>query len=379
MLQKNGGNKMKNLIISTVGTSLITNSADREQQNLLNEYSNSNETECPVEIIKLVEALFRKALEKLYSSDNHSKRRLSAELNGILGLYDENLSGRNDDFHFLICTDTYQGKKSAEVIKEFLVKHKIATEIVQPRKLSTKNKDDFSDGIKELLKWFDETIYGYKKTGYQVIFNLTGGFKSLQGYLNTIAMFYADKIIYIFESEQAELIEIPRLPIRIDNEPFKKNKLKLLLLNANKVYEKNEFLDFPESAFDTIDNKLILSVWGEVIWNKLKYDLFDELPELPFIIYHSSFKDLFGKERDKKLKVKILETLAKVSVILEESNGNTQNLSKGGIQFSPLESKKFEGQQLYHFRLDLGIRINCIKKENKLLLTEFGTHDQTQR
>lgn len=370
---------MKNLIISTVGTSLITNSADREQQNLLNEYSNSNETECPVEIIKLVESLFCKALEKLYSSDNHSKRRLSAELNGILGLYDENLSGRNDDFHFLICTDTYQGKKSAEVIKEFLVKHKIATEIVQPRKLSTKNKDDFSDGIKELLKWFDETIYGYKKTGYQVIFNLTGGFKSLQGYLNTIAMFYADKIIYIFESEQAELIEIPRLPIRIDEEPFKKNKLKLLLLNANKVYEKNEFLDFPESAFDTIDNKLILSVWGEVIWNKLKYDLFDELPELPFIIYHSSFKDLFGKERDKKLKVKILETLAKVSVILEESNGNTQNLSKGGIQFSPLESKKFEGQQLYHFRLDLGIRINCIKKENKLLLTEFGTHDQTQR
>lgn len=370
---------MKNLIISTVGTSLITNSTDKEQQNLLYRYSNCSETECPSEIIELVEKLFDKALKKLYSSDNHFKRRLSAELNGILGLYDENLSGRNYDFHFLICTDTYQGKKSAEVIKEFLEKHKITTEIIQPRKLSTKNKDDFSDGIKEILKWFDETIYGYKKAGYQVIFNLTGGFKSLQGYLNTIAMFYADKIIYIFESEQAELIEIPRLPIKIDDEPFKKNKLKLLLLNANKIYEKNDFLDFPESAFDTIDNKLILSVWGEVIWNKLKYDLFDELPELPFIIYHSNFRDLFGKERDKKLKVKILETLAKVSVILEESSGNTQNLSKGGIQFSPLESKQFESKPLYHFRLDLGIRINCIKNENKLLLIEFGTHDQTQR
>lgn len=370
---------MKNLIISTVGTSLITNLADKEKQNLLYKYSNCNETECPAQVIELVEELFPKALEKLYSSDGHSLRRLSAELNGILGLYNENLSGRNDDFHFLICTDTYQGKKSAEVIKEFLRNHKITTEIIQPKKLSTKNKDDFSDGIKELLKWFDENIYEYKKAGYQVIYNLTGGFKSLQGYLNTIAMFYADKIIYIFESEQAELIEIPRLPIRIDDEPFKRNKLKLLLLTANKIYEKNEFLDFPESAFDTIDNKIILSVWGEVIWNKLKYDLFDKLPELPFIIYHSNFKDLFNKERDKKLRIKILETLAKVSVILEESNGNTQNLSKGGIQFSPLESKLFEGKQLYHFRLDLGLRINCIKKENNLLLTEFGTHDQTQR
>jgi putative CRISPR-associated protein (TIGR02619 family) len=370
---------MKNLIISTVGTSLLTNPTEKEIQNLLYKYSNCNESECPDEIKNLIEELFPKTLQKLYSSDAHSLRRLSAELNGIMGIYNESLSDHNNDIHFLICTDTYQGRKSAEVIKEFLNKHNIPAEIIQPKKLSTKNKDDFSEGVKQLLKWFDETIYGYKKSAYQVIFNLTGGFKSLQGYLNTIGMFYADKIIYIFESDQAELIEIPRLPIQIDLEPFKENKEKILLLNANKIYDARDFVKFPESAFDSIEGKLILSVWGEVIWNKVKYDLFDELPELPFIEYHNNFIEKYKDIVDKKFRIKLLETISKVSVILEESNGNTSNLSKGGIQFSPLESQTFDGEKVYHFRIDLGIRTNCVKTGNKLLLLDFGTHDQTQR
>jgi len=370
---------MKNLIISTVGTSLITNPAEKEQQNILYKYSNCNETDCPDEIKDLIGKLFPKVLQKLYSSDANSQRRLSAELNGILGFYKESLSDHEQDLHFLICTDTYQGRKSAEVIKDFLGKHKIPTEIIQPKKLSTKNKDDFSEGIKELLKWFDETIYGYRKAEYQIVFNLTGGFKSLQGYLNTIAMFYADKIIYIFESDQSDLIEIPRLPIQIDLEPFKKNKEKILLLNANKIYETRDFVEFPESAFDSIDGKLILSVWGEVIWNKVKYDLFDDLPHLPFIEYHNNFFEKYREIVDKKQRLKLLETIAKVSVMLEESKGNSNNLSQGSIKFSPLESQTFEGQQVYHFRVNLGLRINCIKKGNKLLLTDFGTHDQTQR
>lgn len=370
---------MKNLIISTVGTSLLTNLVDTKQQKLLYEYSNCNESECPNDIKNLLDSLLPKIMEELKSVELHFLRRVSAELNGILGLYKETLSGRQDDIHFLICTDTYQGRKSAELVKSFLFNKVLVCEIIQTNKLSTKNKTVFSEGIKELLKWFDETIYGYKKSGYQIIFNLTGGFKSLQGYLNTIAMFYADKIIYIFESEQSELIEIPRLPIQIDIKPFEKNKEKILLLNANKIYDINDFIDFPESAFDSIDDKLLLSVWGEVIWNKVKYELFDKLPQLPFIEYHKNFSERYGEMVNKKQRFQLIETLAKISVMLDETNGNTSNLTKGGIQFSPLESKMFEGQQVYHFRSDLGIRINCVKKGNKLLLTEFGTHDQTQR
>lgn len=371
---------MKNLIISTVGTSLISNVASKEEQKQLYKYSNCSSKECPQEIIELIDLLFEKVVAKIDSLDNHSLRRISAELNGILGFYNENFSNGINDLHFLISTDTYQGIKSAEVLKNYLETKKINVQLSIPKGLSTKNKDKFSEGIKELLKLFDDFLPGFHKDGYEIIFNLTGGFKSLQGYLNTIAMFYADKIIYIFESEQAELIEIPRLPIKINSKPFKNYKDKLLLLNANKEYNIDEFRNFPEAAIDIIDNKVILSIWGEVIWNKIKYKLFKNLPQLPYIDYHSNFIELFKKLGDAKSRVRILETIAKVSVILENSSGNTSDLSKGGMQFSPLKSQMFEDKQVYHFRSDLGIRINCIKKEdNKLLLTKFGTHDQTQR
>ncbi|MFN4110765.1 MAG: hypothetical protein ACK4G1_00705, partial [Ignavibacteria bacterium] len=124
---------------------------------------------------------------------------------------------------------------------------------------------------------------------------------------------------------------------------------------------------------------VILSVWGEVIWNKIKYDLFDKLPQLPYLEYHKNFVDKFEETIDKQIKFQILHTLAKVSVILENSKGNTAILSKGSIQLSPLESKEFEGKQVYHFRVDLSTRVNCVKKDNKLLLIDFGTHDETQR
>ncbi len=370
---------MKNLIISTVGTSLITNAASKEEQKLLYKYSNCSIEDCPNELRILIDSLFDKVVTELKNLDNHSLRRKSAELNGILGFYNEIFSNGTNDFHFLVSTDTYQGIKSAEVVKNFLESKNIKSQVLTPAGLSTKNKDVFSEGIKQLLKLFDDFLPGYKKDGYNIIFNLTGGFKSLQGYLNTIAMFYADKLIYIFESEHAELIEIPRLPIKIDTAPFEYFKEKLLLLNANKEYTIDEFRNFPEAAIDVIDNKVLLSVWGEIIWNKLKYELFDLPPSLPFIEYHKKFIESYRELIDSKLRVKILETIAKVSVKLEDSNGDTKELSKGGIQFSPLVSKVFEGEQIYHFRSNLDIRINCIKKDNKLLLIEFGTHDQTQR
>lgn len=370
---------MKKLIISTVGTSLITNPAKKEEVDLLYKNSNFNERDCPLEVKEIINKLFPEIVKKLDQIDNHSIRRTSAELNGIYGIYNEHLENNNQDLHYLISTDTYQGIKSAEVIKNFLQKKGIAADIFTPSNLSTKSKDDFSTGVKELLKWCEDVIQNYKSNGYQIIFNLTGGFKSLQGVMNTIAMFYADKIVYIFESPLAELIEIPRLPIVLDQLPFEKYRTQILLLQNNKVYEVKEFGSFPETLIDIVDNKVMLSVWGELFWNQIKYNLFIELPDLPYISYDTQFTDKYNREVDRKIRYNLLETIAKVSVILEDNQGNAQKLTGGGLQFSPLESRNYKGQQLYHFRSGLSTRINCIYQSNKLLLIEFGSHDETQR
>src|SRR5699024_7664299 len=128
---------------------------------------------------------------------------------GILGIYENNWNKCEKDIHFLLATDTYQGKLTAELLKEFLSRKVQSAQVIVPKNLNTKTKEDFKAGIRDLLKWCEDVLPGYKDAGYEIIFNLTGGFKSLQGYLNTIGMFYADSISYIFEGAD-ELISIPK-------------------------------------------------------------------------------------------------------------------------------------------------------------------------
>jgi hypothetical protein len=78
--------------------------------------------------------------------------------------------------------------------------------------LSTASTQAFAGGIDGVIE-FLETEVKPLRSSYEVVFNLTGSFKSLQGYMNTWGMFYADRIVYIFEGDNSKLITIPRLPI----------------------------------------------------------------------------------------------------------------------------------------------------------------------
>lgn len=366
---------MKNLIISTVGTSLITNSASKEELKKLYEYSNCTEENCPIEIKELVLSLIPKVSERLKNSDMQTLRKSSAELNGIVGFYNNNLSNGKGDLHLLICTDTFQGKKTAEIIKDFLQQNGIACDFYVPLHLSTKNKDSFSEGVKNLLKYFDENLPNYKKQNYHIVFNLTGGFKSLQGFLNIIAMFYADKVIYIFESKFSELIEIPRLPIKIDMEFFKENRDKLLFLSVDKLRE-GDLQNLPETLIDKIDGLLIFSVWGELLWNKVKYDLFDQLPELPFIRYEDTFVRSFNSIIDKYEKMRLIEKIAYISAKLVEHNGDIVVLKRdGGLQYDNYVNKKVADLPIAHFRINEGFRVSCVYKNKNLYLRKYGNHD----
>jgi hypothetical protein len=62
----------------------------------------------------------------------------------------------------------------------------------------------------------------------RVTFNLVGGFKSLQGYMQTLGMLFADESVYVFEGER-ELLRIPRLPLDIDSSCRKTMEENLLL------------------------------------------------------------------------------------------------------------------------------------------------------
>jgi putative CRISPR-associated protein (TIGR02619 family) len=369
---------MKKFIVSTVGTSLLSNVASREERNKLYNAANCREEkDCTPETIALVEKLEKKALERLaQTKEIKDIRRISAELNGIYGFY-EKVPTDKEDIHFLLTTDTYQGEKCGELLQHYLKEKGLNANVYTPSELTTRTKYNFEQGIKKLLKWCDQTLTGYENAPYEIVFNLTGSFKSLQGYMNTIAMFYADKIIYIFESERAELIEIPKLPIEINKHIIEQNKEKIILMAAGYNWKKEEIENIPETIIDEIEGKCFLSVWGELLWNRTKGDILKkELIEMKYLHYTEKFKKLF-EEATEPDKVSLQETLAKVSALLMESKGDISILKKdGGLQYENYNDKFDEEHNIIgHFRINRGDRVSCVYKNNTLVLRKFGRHD----
>ncbi|WP_293132566.1 putative CRISPR-associated protein [Microcoleus sp. bin38.metabat.b11b12b14.051] len=192
------------LVISTVGTSLLTNQINSKKKSE-SDWSfclqdNANLTEQKInpgsEIDNIIQDLKLRAEDKLNKANTIEIRETSAELNGIYGLYDDQLEKGRLDHHVLITTDTAQGKITAKIVEEFLRERRISVEVYTPAKLSTANTQDFNHGIDNLLDWIHRRVKEDKKEkNYEIYFNLVGGFKALQGCMNTFGMFYADKII----------------------------------------------------------------------------------------------------------------------------------------------------------------------------------------
>jgi CRISPR/Cas system-associated protein Csm6 len=159
------------LVISTVGTSLLTNQLTEGEKrkgwgNIIRDTANLIEAECDLTTKKIIDELASRSLSELRTRDILGRRRLSAELNGLYALYDDNFTSNKNDMHFLVATDTYQGIKTADTIKQFLLKEGFNIDINIPPKLSTLNTVVFSQGIKELIRWCGECISGFKGNGY---------------------------------------------------------------------------------------------------------------------------------------------------------------------------------------------------------------------
>ncbi|GAB4532394.1 MAG: hypothetical protein Kow0063_12920 [Anaerolineae bacterium] len=364
----------RQFILSTVGISLLLKmSEDQTERSRLNKIS--NEKDLTGEDKVFVDELGQKALQTLNQSDIEQRRQLSAELNGLYAFYEDDLSLAQNDHHWLISTDTYLGRKSAEIVEAFLREQGIPyVQRYAPDRLSTASPDRFSAGMQHLLKWCEDTIPGYKKNGYHVIFNLTGGFKSLQGYLNIIGMFYADGLVYIFEGSSS-LLRIPRLPIQVDPRPIRAYAVQFAMMAAGYIVSYDQVSALPGGLLERDqEGNVSISEWGLLVWNRLKGKLLGEsLLLFPRLVYSPSFKKDFERAQEQD-KVRLQETLAKVATILEETNGNTAQLKQdGGLQYDNYVNKQDEEKRpIGHFRISQGIRVSCVSKNGKLYLRRFG-------
>ena len=373
---------MVRLVISTVGTSVLTNQIDRDIDDngwyeRLQQTANytDNEIQHYPDIKQFILELKERAEQELSSNDTEKIRKATAELNGIYGLYNEQIEQGIPDTHLLVTTDTAQGTVAAEIVESFLKSKGLTNISTHDRSgLSTASSDIFVEGMAKLFPSIQETIKKWKKSKYTICFNLVGGFKALQGYFNTIGMFYADEIIYVFEGSN-QLIKIPKLPVKVDVSEIKPYEVQLAMMDVGEISTSwEEAQKVPKEWVFIIEPKMILSAWGELLWDQCKEELLSKEKPLPFpkLEYHESFlNDYQAKPANEKIILQ--ENLARAACLLKNHKDGISAMKQDGI--FKLRRYKGKHKDLDHFDLPKDRRISCIARENILYLRHYGEHD----
>lgn len=279
------------IVVTTCGISLLTN-ADPGRRNWLYRWANAQERDLPPAEREAALDLARHAREALAAADIRRARELSAELNVILGLYGPHWpAGARADTHYLLHTDTVLGRLAAEVLAGWLKERGVAAAPCKVDALTVRNTDELQWGVSELVAWCEEHIEPCRGQCH-VVFNLTGGFKAVQGVLNTLGMFYADELVYTFEGT-SELVRIPRLPVRLEAEETVRQHLAAFRrMSLGVQVSPAEAAGIPESLVMASGGGMELSGWGRLVWERTWRGLYQERlldPPVPVIRYGPQF------------------------------------------------------------------------------------------
>ena len=380
---------MQRLVITTVGTSLLTNQIDRTSndekswsEELLRtaHYTDEMMLDSEQHLIDIIEDLKIRAENQL-NGDIEDFRKASAELNGIYGLYNNKIEKAKSDHHCLIYTDTAQGRYCAMMLEKFLKSKGINNiEMLYSENFSTNSNEQFMQGIANLLPILKQKILEDYQ-GYTICFNLVGGFKAMQGYFNTIGMLYADEIIYILEGSTNQIITIPKLPIIIDKPQVEKYAIPLAVMDIGKVPISWEPANkVPQDWLTYTGQEIGLSVWGKLIWNECKNELLSQDKLLNFhnfikqLEYRSSFEDDYKNTSDLSKKIILQEKLAKIAYLLiNYRDGISALRTDDALRLRKYEEKP-ETEHINITKKEL--RVSCqVINNNKLSLRYFGTHE----
>ena len=258
--------------VSTCGTSTLTNSTPYEDVKFLRDNANKSEKDYSPEETAHINAIISHKREVIAAASPEEVCKLSAELNGFITYY-KNTTGLDEakrDTHYLIHTDTMQGREATELIRLWGERNGIPMTLIQIDDLNTGSLEEFRLGINNLVEWCANTLPGYRLPGYRVIFNLVGGFKSLQGYMQTLGMFYADETVYIFETG-GELLRIPKIPadFNVQAKQAVLDHLRKFRLMQRESLDRSECEGIPETLLEIIDGKCTLSTWGRLIFDEV--------------------------------------------------------------------------------------------------------------
>jgi putative CRISPR-associated protein (TIGR02619 family) len=267
------------LIVSTCGISVLTNT-DEERPSKSTTYSNAcNKEDVPPVDRQTIQALIDAAGARLANADEQVATRTSSEIGGLLA-YLRQQGQPSHIHHLLIHTDTWVGTEAAELVRQWITARGLGTvEVLHQKDLQTRALNLFQGALADLTVALDERIEGYRQQHYRVVFNLTAGFKSINGYLQAIGMFYDAEVFYLFEKTNEPMI-IPRLPVRLDAvNTIKEHLLPLRRLALGLlVDDPQQLAAIPETFLLRVDgvDGVVLSAWGELQWKQSYKALYEQ-------------------------------------------------------------------------------------------------------
>jgi putative CRISPR-associated protein (TIGR02619 family) len=305
----NGGIVMQRCVVSTCGTSILTNlenslkrnnteeiqnqiALELQKESLpplfslnLNVLSNKRETELDSNEKGYLDCLLKHLVKKANAWDIKGARNNSAELNALLAYYGNKPSSGQGDIHYFVHSDTYVGKECANVIAAWWKNQgrNFNAALQAIGGLNTASYYSFRDAMSELARWCHNDISPMRNPPHNIVaFNLTGGFKSVQGFMQTLGMLYADETFYLFQGAD-ELMMIPRLPFDVNSSAQQEierhfDVYRELSINISiDSSDTSKISGIPESMLFTDGvSGYTLSVWGEIFWNKYKTELYKQ-------------------------------------------------------------------------------------------------------
>ncbi|KAB2965033.1 MAG: putative CRISPR-associated protein [Thermoanaerobaculia bacterium] len=299
------------LLVSTCGTSLLTNGTSAEDRAWLTKVAN----DCEVDSSRLGPIVEdRRAV--LAAADEPTRCRMSAELNGIAAVH-RRYTPRQVS-HVIVHTDTALGKAAAQLVDAALGN---AALLLSAAGLRTDNLSSFRAALADLSAQLDTLVASYRAQGWFVVFNLTGGFKSLNGYLQTLAMILADRCVFLFEGAP-ELMEIPRLPVRLaEVDELRAHARTFRQLAVGYAVAADAAQGVPDSLLMEVDGEVTTSTLGDVAWARHRATLFSEQLHPPLSrklqVAESVRREFAGLQSEQKMQVN--EALDEFSAYLDNA------------------------------------------------------------
>lgn len=267
---------MKDILIVTCGTSILTNARDLKKE-IIGDRNYNQMTEEEAEI------LGKRILEDLRNKDVFDKK-CGAELNSTYYIMEKgNFSGKTI---YLIVSDSVEGRTAGKIIevllKEKLNIDKVETKIIE--KLNITREYEFAKkGLRNLASTVASIVKGNE---YNIMLSPIGGLKAQIFTVGLIGQIFKIPAYYLYENSTT-IVELLPLPISLDMNFFQNNieiisKLFKEMLPKKDVksylHNNRDLRNILEEVHIAGEDYVTLSALGEIAYQKLVSDISSNIP-----------------------------------------------------------------------------------------------------